>query len=76
MGRFSIMVTEYGSDHEVLLCDVDANPQRIVDGLKGKRLKLRFGPKARRPSGIGRYDRTTARPQIPRRRGRHKHVGL
>jgi hypothetical protein len=26
------MVTEYGSNHEVLLCEVDANPQRIVDG--------------------------------------------
>jgi hypothetical protein len=51
------MVTEYGSDHEVLLCDVDANPQRIVDGLKAKRLKLRLGPRARRTSDIGRYDR-------------------
>ena len=33
MGRFSIMVTEYGSGHEVLLCNVNANPQRIVDAL-------------------------------------------
>jgi hypothetical protein len=56
MGRFSIMVTEYGSGYEVLLCDVDANPHRIVDALKAKRLKLRLSPKSTRLSDIKRYD--------------------
>ena len=57
MGRFSIMVTEYGSGHEVLLCNVDANPQRIVDALKAKRLKLRLSPQSRRLSDIKKYYR-------------------
>ena len=57
MGRFSIMVTEYGSGHEVLLCNVDANPQRIVDALKAKRLKLRLSPQSRRLSDIRKYYR-------------------
>ena len=57
MGRFSIMVTEYGSGHEVLLCNVNANPQRIVDALKAKRLKLRLSPQSRRLSDIKKYYR-------------------
>ena len=57
MGRFSIMVTEYGTGHEVLLCNVDANPQRIVDALKAKRLKLRLSPQSRRLSDIKKYYR-------------------
>jgi hypothetical protein len=57
MGRFSVMVTEYGSDHEVLLCEVGANTQRIVDGLKAKRLRVGLSPKSRRVSDIKRYDR-------------------
>jgi hypothetical protein len=51
------MVTEYGTGHEVLLCNVDANPQRIVDALKAKRLKLRLSPQSRRLSDIKKYDR-------------------
>jgi hypothetical protein len=31
------MVIESGSVPEVLLCDLDANPRRIVDGRKAKR---------------------------------------
>jgi hypothetical protein len=47
MRRYSILVTEYGADHEVWLCDVDKNPQQTVDGLKAKRSKVYLTPKAK-----------------------------
>jgi hypothetical protein len=34
--RFSIMVRGFGSDHEVELCQVDANPYRIASALEQK----------------------------------------
>jgi hypothetical protein len=57
MRRYSILVTKYGADHQVRLCDVDSKPQQIVDGLKAKRLKVYLTPKAKRLSDIKRYDR-------------------
>jgi hypothetical protein len=58
MRRYSILVTECGANHEVRLCDVDSNPQQIVDGLKAKRLKVYLTPKAKRGlSDIKRHDR-------------------
>jgi hypothetical protein len=38
--RYSIIVREYGSDHDVTLVQVDSNPQAIVDGLRAKTLKI------------------------------------
>jgi hypothetical protein len=40
MARFSILVTEHGSDHAVELMRVDSNPQAIVDGLRQKTLRV------------------------------------
>jgi hypothetical protein len=39
--RFSIMVREYGSDHDIELMQVDSNPQAILDGLRHKTLTIR-----------------------------------
>ena len=41
MTRYSIMVTEYGSDHAVELVRVEANPQAIVEGLRKKKLTIK-----------------------------------
>jgi hypothetical protein len=40
MGRYSIIVREYGSDRDVELMEVESNPQAIVDGLRAKKLTL------------------------------------
>lgn len=40
MTRYSIMVREYGSDHDVELMRVGSNPQAIVDGLRKKQLTI------------------------------------
>jgi hypothetical protein len=39
--RYSIMVREYGSDHDVELMRVDSNPQAIVEGLRNKTLTIK-----------------------------------
>lgn len=52
--RFSIMVTEYGSDHEVELCQVDGDPPPTVAGLKCKTLMVHNG-KARRRTKMPKY---------------------
>lgn len=44
MKRYSIMVTEFGSDREVELCQLDGNPQPIVKGLEAKTLMIRSKP--------------------------------
>ena len=38
--RYSIVVCEYGSDHDVTLVHVDSNPQAVVDGLRAKTLTI------------------------------------
>lgn len=38
--RYSIIVREHGSDHNVELMQVGSNPQAIVDGLRKKTLKI------------------------------------
>ena len=40
MKRYSIMVCEYGSNHEVELCQVAENPEELVTALNNKRLKI------------------------------------
>jgi hypothetical protein len=35
--RYSIIVREWGSDHEVVLAECDSNPDAIVQGLEKKR---------------------------------------
>jgi hypothetical protein len=40
MTRYSIIVREYGSDHDVTLMHVGSNPQAIVDGLRAKTLSI------------------------------------
>jgi hypothetical protein len=39
--RYSIVVREYGSDHNVELMQVDSNPQAVVAGLHKKTLTIR-----------------------------------
>jgi hypothetical protein len=56
VARYSIVVLEYGADHEVRLLDVDTNPERIVKGLKSKLLKVRLGIGAK-PLSIRKYSR-------------------
>jgi hypothetical protein len=40
MKRYSIIVTEYGSERAVELMQVNSNPQAIVDGLRQKMLTV------------------------------------
>lgn len=56
--RYSIMVREYGSDHDVELMQVDNNPGEITKGLKKKTLTIRrslFEP-GKRVVKIPKYD--------------------
>jgi hypothetical protein len=39
MKRYSIMVKEEGSDHEVELCQVNSSPKSIADALSRKTLR-------------------------------------
>jgi hypothetical protein len=45
--RYSIMVMEYGSDHEVELCQVEENPEQVVAGAKSKTLMVQGNAKRR-----------------------------
>jgi hypothetical protein len=38
--RYSIMVREFGSDHDIELMQVDSNPQAVIDGLRKKTLTI------------------------------------
>ena len=38
--RYSIWGTEYCSDHEVELAQVDSDPQRVVEGFTLKTIKI------------------------------------
>jgi hypothetical protein len=51
------MVTEYGADRETKLCEVDANPDEVVRGLRSKKLMVQAGRKlgARRRSQTPKY---------------------
>ena len=40
MAGYSIIVREYGSDHDVTLLHVGSNPQAVVDGLRAKTLTI------------------------------------
>ena len=40
MRRYSILVIEYGSKHEVELCQVDQHPHEIAAGATAKRLTI------------------------------------
>jgi hypothetical protein len=56
MARFSIMVTEYGADREIELCQLEGNPEPTVEGLKAKTLMVHLvGSKSRRRSRIPKY---------------------
>ena len=67
MARFSIMVTEYGADREIELCQLDGNPEPTIAGLKAKTLMVHaVGSSSRRRTRIPKYtnirvlDRETA----------------
>ena len=47
MKRYSIMVTEYGADREVELCQLDGDPNPTVEGLKAKTLMVHNGQPGR-----------------------------
>jgi hypothetical protein len=53
---FSIIVREYGSDHETELVRVNSNPEAIVKALRGKRFKLYATNDGRKKSSVCRYD--------------------
>jgi hypothetical protein len=53
--RYSIVAIEYGSDHEVEVCCVDANPDVIVEAVRCKTLRGFKKGLARRSSTIARY---------------------
>jgi hypothetical protein len=57
MGRYSILVTEHGSDHAVELIQVNSNPQAIVDGLRQKKLIIErsVAEPGRRRVGVPKY---------------------
>lgn len=56
MARYSIMVTEYGADREVELCQLDGNPEPTVQGLKAKTLMVHTGqPGRHRRTKIPKY---------------------
>lgn len=46
--RYSIMVQEFGSDHEVELCQVEQGAEQIVAAAKAKTLMVHDGKKNRR----------------------------
>jgi hypothetical protein len=39
--RYSIIGTEHGSDHEVILAQCDSNPQAVLDGFAAMTLKVK-----------------------------------
>lgn len=54
--RYSIMVTEYGADREVELCQLDGDPEPTVLGLKAKTLMVHNGkPGQHRRTKIQKY---------------------
>lgn len=54
--RFSIMVTEYGSDREVELCQLDGDTAPTIAGLKAKTLMVHTGkPGVRRRTRMPKY---------------------
>lgn len=56
MKRFSVMVLEFGSDHEVELCQLDGDPTPTVEGLRAKTLMVHTGkPGVNRRSRIQKY---------------------
>jgi hypothetical protein len=57
MKRYSVMVTEYGADREVELCQLDGDPAPTLEGLKAKTLMVGTGKpgKSRRRTKIQKY---------------------
>lgn len=55
--RWSIWGTEYGSDHEVELAQVDGNPQPVLDAFAAKTIALSntVTSKARKRSKIRKF---------------------
>jgi hypothetical protein len=53
--RYSIYGTEYGSDHEVELAQVDGDPQPVLDGYVAKTISLKTGKGGKRRSKIRKY---------------------
>lgn len=55
MKRYSIMVQEYGSDHETEFLQVDANPENIVEQLGRKKLKVFKDASMTKKSSVNKY---------------------
>jgi len=56
MKRYSVMVTEYGADREVELCQLDGDPDPTVKGLQSKTLMVHTGqPGKHRRTKIPKY---------------------
>lgn len=55
MKRYSIMVTEYGADRELELCQLDGDPEPTVAGIKAKTLMVHTGGPSRRHTKIPKY---------------------
>jgi len=56
---YSIMVREYGSDHDVELCRVKGNPEPTIAGLRAKTLTVQLGGSVKK-SKIPKYSRVDA----------------
>ena len=57
MKRYAIMGTEYlAGDKEVVICELDSNPEAAIEALREKTLKVYKSPGATRRSTIGRYN--------------------
>lgn len=56
MKRYQILATEYlAGDKEVVVCELDSNPEAAVEALKEKKLHVYKEPGHTRRSTIGRY---------------------
>jgi hypothetical protein len=57
MKRYSILAREYGSNHEVELCQVDANADEVARALEAKTLRVFVTGKrgATRKSSVPKY---------------------
>jgi hypothetical protein len=55
--RYSIMVVEYGSNHEVELCQLDGDTAPVIAGLRAKTLSVGLMSGKRRLTKIPKYGR-------------------
>jgi hypothetical protein len=65
MKRYSILAQEYGSEHEVELCQVDANADEVVRALQAKKLLIGENLVTRRKSSVSKYTNIRIVENVP-----------